>query len=194
MKHLLMALWFMFLVGCMQNESASLPEMIAEKHAFEDCNIWVELGDGNETYIRVGYSGACSKLTIAEYSKYIDAIFREFDVNKNNYPNVGKVYVNSYMTDGALNDELMSIINQSNVWKLNAQVCDEKNLNREFKKFNDKENYLSLIENVIKNNFKGIKDMKFDGVLPYYPKGLYDETNKCYPDSFGVATYLLIVS
>lgn len=174
----------LLLFGCMQEDTPSA-EMLAEKNISESCNIWVEIGNGRKSFVRAGYAGACKHLDVDEYAKYLGGIFSELKLNETNYPQVRVVYVNSYRTDGALNSDLVALVDSSSDWSLHIDSCNGRNLDKEFKKFNETTGYLNRIEKVIKGNFPDIKTAEFNGILPYPG----NNKNVCYPDSFGVVTY-----
>jgi len=176
-------------VGCENSETFSFTEVIVNRSVHEDCSIWMDLIHSNSPKIRIGYAGACKMLSISEYAKHIKGVFNEFSINKQK--NIKIIYINSYETGGILNQNLINKISYSKSWNLTYKNCKMENLNKEFNVFNNREKYLYKIEEVITEEFGKIRKKRFEGILPYKFSNLKIKEEKCYPDSFGLAIYLI---
>ncbi len=94
-----------------------------ENNLYEDCLYWAEVGV-NKDYIRVGYSGRCSDITLADLQREIRlSISEKFLGEKKEY--IKKVFVNTYSVERGLTSNLKLIGSSYDNWK--DELCMVKN-------------------------------------------------------------------
>lgn len=187
MKYILLLI-LTLVVGCDQKNTKVIIQDIVNESIGDDCNLWIEKGITDNSFIRIGYSGSCKNLSLIKYSRVIKVAFEKYNINKKNHPKVHLFYVNSYVTYGEMNKELNDKFLQSELPLSKKSDCTSHELSITFKIFNEKNKYLLPIENILSKEFDSVKNVSFEGVLPYnFNEG--SNKSKCVPDSFGVATF-----